>query len=300
MRRARDIAAELARALDITGPFNVQFVAKNNVVKVIECNLRASRSFPFVSKVLGVNFAGEAMRRMLGLGGTVSVNPLELNYVGVKAPMFSFGRLVGADPVLGVEMMSTGEVGCIGEGVYEALLLFLMSTGFKVPRRGVLLSLGPKVEKFGFADEALIIRDELHLPVFATAGTAEMLADLDVPCHTVGKSENDPESAVRVIDQGLVDLVINIPRTYDAQGRPDGYAIRRAAIDAGVPLITDPQLARTVIEMLHRTAGRPPELRAMTDYAAGSRDRGPSGMPHVPEGDGPAALRNVARGGASR
>ena len=267
MRRARDIAAELARALDITGPFNVQFVAKNNVVKVIECNLRASRSFPFVSKVLGVNFAGEAMRRMLNVGTPLTVNPLELNYVGVKAPMFSFGRLVGADPMLGVEMMSTGEVGCIGDTVYDALLLAMMSTGFRVPRKGVLLSLGPKVEKFSFADEALVIRDELQLPIHATAGTAEMLADLGVPCHVVGKSENDPESAVRLIEQGLVDLVINIPRTYDAQGRPDGYAIRRAAIDAGVPLITDPQLARTVVEMLHRTAKHPPELRAMTEYA---------------------------------
>jgi carbamoyl-phosphate synthase large subunit len=267
MRRARDIAAELARALEITGPFNVQFVAKNNVVKVIECNLRASRSFPFVSKVLGVNFAGEAMRRMLGVGTPMTVNPLELNYVGVKAPMFSFGRLVGADPMLGVEMMSTGEVGCIGNTVYDALLLAMMSTGFRVPKKGVLLSLGPKVEKFGFADEALVIRDELKLPIHATAGTAEMLADLGVPCHVVGKSENDPESAVRLIEQGLVDLVINIPRTYDAQGRPDGYAIRRAAIDAGVQLVTDPQLARTVVEMLHRTLGRGPELRPMTDYA---------------------------------
>jgi carbamoyl-phosphate synthase large subunit len=270
MRRARDIAAELARALDITGPFNVQFVAKNNVVKVIECNLRASRSFPFVSKVLGVNFAGEAMRRMLNVGTPLAVNPLELNYVGVKAPMFSFGRLVGADPVLGVEMMSTGEVGCIGDTVYDALLLAMMSTGFRVPKKGILLSLGPKVEKFSFADEALVIRDELKLPIHATAGTAEMLADLGVPCHVVGKAENDPESAVRLIEAGLVDLVINIPRTYDAQGRPDGYQIRRAAIDGGVPLITDPQLARTIVEMLHRGKGLP-SVRALGDCVRSER-----------------------------
>jgi carbamoyl-phosphate synthase large subunit len=270
MRRARDIAAELARALDITGPFNVQFVAKNNVVKVIECNLRASRSFPFVSKVLGVNFAGEAMRRMLNVGTPLAVNPLELNYVGVKAPMFSFGRLVGADPMLGVEMMSTGEVGCIGDTVYDALLLAMMSTGFRVPKKGILLSLGPKVEKFSFADEALVIRDELKLPIHATAGTAEMLADLGVPCHVVGKAENDPESAVRLIEAGLVDLVINIPRTYDAQGRPDGYQIRRAAIDGGVPLITDPQLARTIVEMLHRGKGLP-SVRALGDCVKSER-----------------------------
>jgi carbamoyl-phosphate synthase large subunit len=274
MRRARDIAAELAKALDITGPFNVQFVAKNNFVKVIECNLRASRSFPFVSKVLGVNFAGEAMRRMLGRGEDVSVNPLELDYVGVKVPMFSFGRLHGADPMLGVEMVSTGEVGCIANTVHEALLLGLLSTGFKVPTRGVLLSLGPKAEKFSFADEALIIRDELKLPIFATAGTAEMLADIDVASQVLSKTAADGDSAVRAIESGQVDCVINIPRAYDAEGRPDGYEIRRAAIDAGLPLITDLHLARSVIEMLRRTRGKRLELRPMTDYAAGSRGRG--------------------------
>jgi carbamoyl-phosphate synthase large subunit len=268
IRRARDIAAELARALAITGPFNVQFIAKHNVVKVIECNLRASRSFPFVSKVLGVNFAAEAMRRMLGRGGAAAtISPLELNYVGVKVPMFSFGRIVGADPMLGVEMMSTGEVGCIGGTIHEALRLGLEATGFRTPSRGVLLSLGPKAEKFQFADEAIIIRDELKLPIYATAGTAEMLHELGVDCHVVGKHETDPQSAVEAIEQGAVDLVINIPRTYDSQGRPDGYRIRRAAIDAGVPLFTDPHLAQTVIEMLRQTNGSAHNPRAMTEYS---------------------------------
>jgi carbamoyl-phosphate synthase large subunit len=269
IRRARDIAAELALALEITGPFNVQFVAKNNLVKVIECNLRASRSFPFVSKVLGVDFAGEAMRRMLGVPASAgpTPSPFDLDYVGVKVPMFSFGRLVGADPMLGVEMVSTGEVGCIADTMHEALLLGLLSTGFRVPTRGVLLSLGPKAEKFSFVDEALIIRDELKLPIHATAGTAEMLHELGIDCHVVGKDENDPESAVKLIESGGVDLVINIPRTYDAQGRPDGYLIRRAAIDANVPLFTDPHLAQTVIEMLRRTAGKRSPLKAMTEYA---------------------------------
>jgi carbamoyl-phosphate synthase large subunit len=185
--------------------------------------------------------------------------------------MFSFGRLVGADPMLGVEMMSTGEVGCIADTMHEALLLGLGSTGFRKPTRGVLLSLGPKAEKFQFADEALIIRDELKLPIYATAGTAEMLRDLDIDCHVVGKHETDPESAVAAIEQGAVDLVINIPRTYDAQGRPDGYRIRRAAIDSGVPLFTDPHLALTVIEMLRQTRHRAPELRAMTEFSDGRR-----------------------------
>jgi carbamoyl-phosphate synthase large subunit len=252
IRRAREVAAELARALEITGPFNVQFVAKNNEVKVIECNLRASRSFPFVSKVLGINFAGEAMRRMLGLGTDISINVLDLDYVGVKVPMFSFGRLHGADPLLGVEMASTGEVGCLADNFHEALLLGLLSTGFRVPSRGVLLSLGPRTEKFAFADEALIIRDELRLPIYATAGTAATLHELGVECRVVGKNEHDAESAIRAIERGEIDLVINVPLAYDSEGRPDGFRIRRAAIDHGVPLITDPQLARTVVEALRR------------------------------------------------
>lgn len=272
IRRARHIAGELARALEITGPFNVQFVAKNNAVKVIECNLRASRSFPFVSKVLGVNFAGEAMRRMLGCGVQGAINALDLDHVGVKVPMFSFGRLHGADPLLGVEMASTGEVGCIAHDMHEALLLGLIATGFRVPRRGVLLSLGPKVEKFAFADDVLVIRDELRLPIFATAGTAEMLSDMGVDCRVLGKVDTGSDSAVRAIEAGLVDLVINIPRTYDDEGRPDGFRIRRAAIDHGVPLITDPQMARTVIETLRRTGGRATLPLAMESYVA--RDTG--------------------------
>ena len=272
MRRARDILGELARALEINGPFNVQFVAKNNEVKVIECNLRASRSFPFVSKVLGVNFAGEAMRRMLGCGTETSVNVLELNYVGVKVPMFSFARLHGADPMLGVEMASTGEVGCMASDMHEALLLGLISTGFRVPRQGVLLSLGPKVEKFAFGDEVRVIRDELRLPIFATAGTASMLNDMGVACQVVGKTEAGEGSAVMAIEAGLVDLVVNIPATYDRSGRPDGFRIRRAAIDHGVPLITDPQLARTVIETLRRTKGRAILPNSMDRYVQGGRN----------------------------
>ena len=274
MRRARDILGELARALEITGPFNVQFVAKNNAVKVIECNLRASRSFPFVSKVLGINFAGEAMRRMLGCGVDATVNVLELNYVGVKVPMFSFARLHGADPLLGVEMASTGEVGCVAGDMYEALLLGLIATGFRVPCHGVLLSLGPKVEKFAFGDEVLVIRDELKLPIFATAGTASMLNDMGVACQVVGKTEAGGDSAIRAIEAGLVDLVVNIPVAYDRAGRPDGFRIRRAAIDHGVPLITDPQLARTVIETLRRTRGRAILPDPMEQYV-----RGATGLP---------------------
>ena len=266
LRRIKHISAELARALNITGPFNVQFLAKSNSVKVIECNLRASRSFPFVSKVTGVNFAREAMRRMLGTAKHNSVNSLDLDYVGVKVPMFSFSRLVGADPVLGVEMASTGEVGCIGDDLSEALLLGLLAAGFKMPRNGVLLSLGPISDKYWFTDEARSIADDLKLPLYATEGTAEALEAVGIDCTRVGKADDDGGSALAAMDDGRIDMVINIPRSYDDLGRPDGYLIRRRAVDIGIPLITDLQLARAVINALKEHSQEDLHVRAWGDY----------------------------------
>ncbi len=250
IRRIKKIAQQIARALSITGPFNMQFLAKHNSVKVIECNLRASRSFPFVSKVTGNNFVAEAMRRMLGVASPVENRGLDLDYVGVKAPMFSFSRLVGADPMLGVEMASTGEVGCFGDDINEALLHALLATGFRFPKKGVLLSLGPLEDKYWFADEARVISDHLKLPIYATPGTAEALKQIGIPCTSLAKRPDEGETAMGAIDAGLVDLVINIPREYDHLGRPDGYLIRRRAVDAGIPLLTDLQLARAVIEAM--------------------------------------------------
>jgi carbamoyl-phosphate synthase large subunit len=272
LRQIRRIAAELARALEISGPFNVQFLAKHSAVKVIECNLRASRSFPFVSKVTGTNFAREAMGRMLGVGGPVRNESLNLDHVGVKVPMFSFSRLVGADPMLGVEMMSTGEVGCFGDDLHEALLHGLIATGFRFPQRGVLLSLGPVADKYWFADEAKVIAEELRLPIYATHGTADMLSVIGIACTAVEKGAGDHLSAIALIDQGEVDLVINVPREYDAFGRPDGILIRRAAVDAGVPLITDLQFARAVVEALRRRKPHDLQILAWEDYV----DRGPN------------------------
>jgi carbamoyl-phosphate synthase large subunit len=272
LRQIRRIAAELARALEISGPFNVQFLAKHNAVKVIECNLRASRSFPFVSKVTGTNFAREAMGRMLGVGGPVRNESLNLDHVGVKVPMFSFSRLVGADPMLGVEMMSTGEVGCFGDDLHEALLHGLVATGFRFPQRGVLLSLGPVEDKYWFADEARVIAEELRLPMYATHGTADMLSVIGIACTAVEKRAGDRLSAIALIDQGEVDLVINVPREYDAFGRPDGILIRRAAVDAGVPLITDLQFARALVEALRRRRAHDLQILAWEDYV----DRGPN------------------------
>jgi carbamoyl-phosphate synthase large subunit len=266
IRRVKQIATLLARELAITGPFNVQFLARHNAVKVIECNLRASRSFPFVSKVTGENFAAEAMRRMLGVGREIANRSLELDYVGVKAPMFSFSRLTGADPMLGVEMLSTGEVGCLGRDLHEALQHGLLAAGVSFPRKGVLLSLGPVADKYWFADEARILAQELQLPIFATRGTAEMLVEVGIACTAVEKGTGPGLSGLEVIERGLVDLVINVARDYDRFGRPDGYLIRRHAVDQGVPLITDLQLARAIVEALRRRRHSRLEVLAWNDY----------------------------------
>ena len=268
IRRIRHIAAKIARALSITGPFNIQFLAKQGEVKVIECNLRASRSFPFVSKVTGTNYVAEAMRRMLGVHKPVENRSLDLDYVAVKAPMFSFSRLVGADPMLGVEMASTGEVGCFGDDVHEALLHALVATGFRFPKKGVLLSLGPLQDKYWFADEARVIAEQLNLPIFATPGTAEALRTLGIACTSLGKGPDDDAGAIHAIEDGSVDLVINVPREYDEQGRPDGYWIRRRAVDAGIPLLTDLQLARAVIEALRHKNLATLSTLAYDEYAA--------------------------------
>jgi carbamoyl-phosphate synthase large subunit len=266
VHKARKIADALAQALEITGPFNVQMLAKNNVVRVIECNLRASRSFPFVSKVTGNNFVREATRRMLGVRDEVRNRALGLDYVAAKVPQFSFSRLVGADPMLGVEMASTGEVGCFGDDAHEALLHALLSTGFRFPKKGVLLSLGPIEEKFSFVDEAKVLAEELKLPIYATEGTAKMLGELGIACTTIAKKPADG-GAIAAIDEGKVDLVINVPRSYDELGRPDGYFIRRRAVDAGIPLITDIQLARALVEALRwNRSPQDLELLAWDEY----------------------------------
>ncbi len=266
LRQMRQIVAKLAEALAITGPFNVQFLARDNQVKVIECNLRASRSFPFVSKVVGFNLAEEAASRMLGAGTPVQLDAINLNHVGVKVSMFSFARLHGVDPLLGVEMSSTGEVGCLGMNVHEALLQALTATGFRRPKAGVLLSLGPVPHKYSFAEDARLIADVLKLPLFATPGTAEMLQQVGIASTPVSKDDGTAGSGVDLIERGVVDLVINVPREYDRLGRPDGYQIRRRAVECGVPLFTDLQLSKALLEALRWAEGRKVPNRPMDAY----------------------------------
>jgi carbamoyl-phosphate synthase large subunit len=273
IHRARKIAAQLAESLAITGPFNLQLLAKHGRVRVIECNLRASRSLPFVSKVTGTNFVREAMRRMLGVRTPVENRALDLDYVAVKAPQFSFPRLVGADPMLGVEMASTGEVGCFGDDGDEALLQALAATGVCLPKKGVLLSLGPPDEKYAFLDEARALSEELGLELYATAGTAEALQAHGIACTALSKVPGVGRSGMDVIDDGLVDLVINVPRSYDELGRPDGYLIRRRAVDADLPLVTDLMLAIALVNALRNCAHRAPAVRAWDEYL-GRQPRG--------------------------
>jgi carbamoyl-phosphate synthase large subunit len=269
IRQARRIGSVLVRALAVTGPFNIQMLSRNNKVKVIECNLRASRSFPFVSKVLGSNFIREATALMLGSPPSLEpqADPLDLDYVAVKASQFSFRRLAGADPVLGVEMTSTGEVVCFGDDAEEALLKAMLASGFRVPQKGVLLSLGPVGDKYRFADEARALVSQ-GLRLFATPGTAEILNAEAIPCETLDKEDGDGTRprAIDALRAGWIDLVINVPREYDERGRPDGYNIRRWAIDMEIPLLTDLWLARRVVRAMIRHGIRDLKSKAWHEY----------------------------------
>jgi len=274
IRRVRAIAARLAKELNVTGPFNVQMLSRNNDVKVIECNLRASRSFPFVSKVLGKNFIREATRLMLGAPRSTGParNPLDLDFVGVKAPMFSFRRLSGVDPILGVEMASTGEVGCFGEDGDEAFLKAMVASGFRLPRQGVLLSLGPVAAKYRFVDDARVLR-RMGLKLFGTPGTADMLNAEGIECEALAKDSKDfsKRQATEVMESGQIDLVINIPRDWDEKGRPDGFRIRRAAIDLEIPLLTDQWLARKALQAMTKHDVEDLPIVPWNDYLARAR-----------------------------
>lgn len=261
--QARRIARTIAGKLRITGPANIQMLHRDGVVKVIECNLRASRSLPFVSKVTARNYAKAATRIMLGAKPGMQHRPhFDLEHVGVKVPQFSFSRLGGADPMLGVEMASTGEVGCVSDSFPEALLHGMFATGFRRPEKGVLLSLGPQRCKEGFLDTARTMVERLGLTIYATKGTSDELRKHDIETIEVARvgSESRPlgegfergglPSALDLIDQGKVDLVVNVPVAFDPEGRPDGYLVRRRAVDRGVPLLTDPRLALHVVEAL--------------------------------------------------
>ncbi len=248
IRRVKRIAQKIARELQITGPFNMQFLARDNDIKVIECNLRASRSFPFVSKVLKTNFIDYATRVMLGEKVEKPEKSLfELDYVGVKASQFSFSRLQKADPVLGVEMASTGEVGCLGEDYYEAILKSMLSVGYTIPQKNILLSTGPARSK----TEMLISSKMLHekgYKLFATRGTQQFLENNNIPCTMLHwPDENAHPNTLEYIKSRKIDLVINIPKNLSQNELYNDYEIRRNAIDFNIPLITNARLASAFI-----------------------------------------------------
>jgi len=253
IRKIEKITGRIAEALAITGPFNVQYLAQGTNVKVIEANLRASRSFPFVSKICKVNFIELATKAILDVPVARVTRPWhDLEHVGVKAPHFSFMRLQGADPTLGVEMASTGEVGCLGDDFEEAFLKALISVGFKFPIRNILLSTGTLKDKVAFIEGAKLF-EGLGIEFFATQGTAEFLSRYGIKSMVVHwPLEELSPNAGELIEQRKIDLVINIPKNYQETELTNDYYIRRKAVDFGIPLLTNIQLANRLAESLSR------------------------------------------------
>lgn len=247
-RRIKRISRQIASELNITGPFNMQFLAKDNNIKVIECNLRASRSMPFVSKVLKTNLIELATQVMLGVAaGKPNKSVFDLDYVGVKAPQFSFSRLAKADPVLGVDMSSTGEVGCIGEGFYEAILKAMFSVGYRVPVKSILLSTGPARSKVELLNSARALRARGH-KLYATRGTREFLVNAGIDAEVAyWPDENRSPNTIDLIKSREVDLVVNIPKDLSATELQNDYSIRRNAVDFNIPLLTNARLASAFI-----------------------------------------------------
>ncbi len=269
VRRIRRISARIAAALRIHGPFNIQFLAKGNDVAVIECNLRASRSFPFVSKVLGRNFVEVATAVMLDRPvAPQQRSATDLEYVGVKAPQFSFTRLEGADPVLGVEMASTGEVGCLGDDFEEAFLKALLAVGFRLPIRRALLSTGPIEQKAAFLEGARTLA-ALGVELYATAGTAAFLRDNGVDSTRLHwPSENASPNTLEYLAGRQLDLVINIPKHSGEDELANDYLIRRKAADFGIPLVTNIQLAQRLVEALAKKTPAELQVKSWQEYAA--------------------------------
>ena len=249
VRRIKKISGQIARELHISGPFNIQYLARENEIKVIECNLRASRSFPFVSKVLKINFIDIATRIMLGLPvEKPSKNFFDFDYVGVKASQFSFNRLQKADPVIGVDMTSTGEVGCLGEDANSALLTSMLSVGMRVPKKNVLFSIGSPKQKAQMLDSARQLIAKGY-NIYATLGTSHFLSEAGIPNTTVYQpSEEGTPQAIDLMREGVIEFVVSVPKDIVTDPQQDVcYHVRRAAIDLNVPLLTNARLAAAFI-----------------------------------------------------
>ncbi len=266
-RRMKKIARQVARSLKINGPFNIQFIAKDNEVKVIECNLRASRSFPFVSKIFKLNFIDLATKIIMGIDVPgIDKSCFELDYVGVKAPQFSFTRLKGADPVLSVEMASTGEVACMGDSFEEAFLKALLSVGFSFPRKNILLSTGPFESKALFLPQAKRLVD-LGFRLYATRGTADFMKYHGILSEVLfWPLEKKEPNILTHIAEGKLDLIINIPKSIEEEELTNDYIVRRKAVDFNIPLITNLQFAERFIDALARTTLEDLSIKSWDEY----------------------------------
>ena len=266
-RRIKKIGRKIAKELNISGPFNIQFLAKNNDVKVIECNLRASRSFPFVSKVLKRNFIETATRIMLDTSYEKPDNTnFDIDWIGVKASQFSFSRLHNADPVLGVDMSSTGEVGCIGDDFSEALLTSMISVGYSIPKKAVMVSSGDTRSKVDLLDACKMLQDNGY-EIYATGGTEKFLAEHGVKAACVSwPDEGKADNVIHMISAHKFDLVINIPKNHSHRELTNGYKIRRGAIDHNIPLITNARLASAFIEAFCEMKEKDIQIKSWQEY----------------------------------
>ena len=268
VRRCKRVGRQIAKELHINGPFNIQFMARDNDILVIECNLRASRSFPFVSKVLKINLIELATRVMLGLPvEKPNKNLFDLDYVGIKASQFSFNRLQKADPVLGVDMSSTGEVGCLGDDTNTALLKSMLSVGHRIPKKNILLSTGGAKQKVEMLDAAKMLIDNGY-KLYATAGTSKFLTENGIEnTHVLWPSEEgDEPKALDLLHNHTIDMVVNIPKNLTSSELSNGYKIRRAAIDLNVPLITNARLASAFIYAFCTTKLEDIGIKAWNEY----------------------------------
>ncbi len=263
VKRIEEITKKISSELNITGPFNIQFIAKDNVVKVIECNLRASRSFPFVSKVSKTNFIELATKAMLGYD--IKNVKCDAKCIGVKAPQFSFSRLKGADPILSVEMASTGEVACLGDDLHEAFLKSILATGFRIPRKSVLVSIGGDKNKYRLLDSVKALH-ETGFDIFATEHTSEFLGRHGIKNAVVRKiREEDGYSVLDLIEDKKVEMVINIPTTLEQLD--DEYLIRRKAVDFAIPLLTNVQLAKLFVDAISKKSLSDLKIKAWDEYS---------------------------------
>ena len=268
VRRIKRISREIAKNLHINGPFNIQFMARDNDILVIECNLRASRSFPFVSKILKLNFIDLATKVMLGLPvEKPNKNLFDLDYVGIKASQFSFNRLQKADPVLGVDMSSTGEVGCLGDDTNAALLKSMLSVGYRIPKKSVLLSTGGAKQKAEMLETARLLIAN-HYELYATGGTSAYLSENGVPNTRVyWPSENNQNpQALELLRERKIDMVVNIPKNLTVHELTNGYRIRRAAIDLNIPLLTNSRLASAFIQAFCSTRLEDIDIKSWDEY----------------------------------